>query len=145
MMGRGRLMPLMKRSNVLYAIVDIDVLRPGCTIKLGTFQHRYFFDVHVRESGYTFQMRVIQTVPLTAGVSTSSGLHWSEDDKVCALTNKGLLIYELIPNPCFTAPQLNWRRTMIPNPERGNPYLHDVGIDRDTLMNELSLDDKGRN
>ena len=102
---------------------------------------RYLF---VRESDHTFQMRVIQTVPLTAGVSTSSGLHWSEDDKVCALTNKGVLIYELIPNPCFTGPQLNWRRAMIPNPERGNPYLHDVGIDRDTLMNELSLDDKGR-
>ena len=33
---------------------------------------------------------------------------------------------------------------MIPNPERGNPYLHDVGIDRDILMSELSLDDKGR-
>ena len=98
----------------------------------------------VRVSDFTFQMRVIQTVPLTAGVSTSSGLHWSEDDKLCVVTNKGLLIYELIPNPCFMGPQLNWRRAMIPIPERGNPYLHDVGIDRDVLMSELSLDDKGR-
>lgn len=96
----------------------------------------------VRGSNFTFQMRVIQTVPLTAGVSTSSGLHWSEEDKLCAVTNKGLLIYELIPNPCFTGTHLNWRKAMIPNPERGNPYLHDVGIDRDVLMNELSLDDK---
>ena len=93
---------------------------------------------------FALQMRVIQSVPLTAGASTSCGLHWSDEDKLCAVTNKGLLIYELIPNARFTAPQLNWRRSLIPNPDGGNPYLHDVAIDRDLLMSELSLDDKGQ-
>ncbi len=83
-------------------------------------------------------MRVVQTIPLPTDVTAADGLDWSEDNHLAAVTNRGVLVYEPLPDPSCRSTQINFHRQLIPNEnDIDNPYLHDVGVDENVLLEEL--------
>ncbi|XP_059094627.1 general transcription factor 3C polypeptide 4-like [Tigriopus californicus] len=82
-------------------------------------------------------MLCLQSKGLNSGVTSPNGLDWSEDFRLAMTTQKGLLIYTLVPDPGVLQMHLNLKMHLVPNDSLANPYIHQLGIDKQDLLRQL--------
>ena len=88
-------------------------------------------------------MRTVCTKSLATTVCSPSGIDWSEDDQLAVVTQKGVLVYDIIANASNVADSdICFKQELVPAMAEVNPYLEDVNIDRDRLLDELSPADQ---
>lgn len=82
-------------------------------------------------------MLCLQSKGLNSGVTSPNGLDWSEDYRLVITTQKGLLIYTLVPDPGVLQSHLNLKMHLVPNDSVANPYISQLGIDKQNLVHQL--------
>ena len=69
-------------------------------------------------------MRVLQTDLLSSSVCARQAVQWSNDDVLALVTQKGVLINSLIPNPENDRPELNFDQVLLAEDLPVNPHLN---------------------
>ena len=82
-------------------------------------------------------MKLIQNKQLLSSTSASKGLSWSSNGSNLALaTEKAIIVYSLMPNSSNSSEELSLhqRELIITDKSESNPYLFNVGVDKESLI-----------
>jgi hypothetical protein len=89
-------------------------------------------------------MKVLQSMSLPTHIAARSPLAWSAKGSLAVATTKGLLIYDLFSNPTSEEPRLGLDPSMLAYTTECNPYLQEVEIDPDVLLEQLPVSEQFR-
>ena len=85
--------------------------------------------------------KLVQTSELYSSVTSGEtrALAWSAHHQLALVCTKGLYVMDLLPNPNFTAPTLNFKPQFIPRDTGVNPVLDHLGVDVAALAGEVNF------
>ena len=87
------------------------------------------------------RFKLIQTSELYSSATSGETrtIAWSHHHQLAMVCTKGLYVMELLPNPTYTSPNLNFKPQFIQRDSGGNPVLDRLGLNVAELANEVQL------
>jgi len=92
-------------------------------------------------------MKIVLVSSLPVQITSPQGCSWSVDNRLALVTQKGVYVYQLVPDPSNKQPRLNFLKTFIENDIDVNPWQLEFVVPDDLLSqlprelrNEVTLD-----